>query len=178
MDAKAFGSEAANYSVDSITYKVGKSAVDVTGRIVLDCNWDTDARGRSDVPSASAAAVTSTTWKDVAGDLEPNAGGVPKRKKYWAPDLTSKHEKYHASDDIGRATLYRPTAEVWLNTQTVDPAKAEVAALMDKARGMVKADGWAWYNAGGEDRAYADGKSSYEARTKEVKDRATTEGWK
>jgi HEAT repeats len=137
VDVKAFGSEAANYSVDSITYKVGKSAVDVTGRIVLDCNWDTDARGRSDVPSASAAAVTSTTWKDVAGDLEPNAGGVPKRKKYWAPDLTSKHEKYHASDDIGRATLYRPTAEVWPNTQTVDPAKAkaEVAALMDKARG-------------------------------------------
>jgi hypothetical protein len=41
----------------------------------------------------------------------------------------------------------------------------------------VKADGWAWYGAGGEDRAYADGKGSYQGRVDAISKRATSEGW-
>jgi hypothetical protein len=122
--------------------------------------------------------VTKDTWSDVAKDLKPDATGRPARATYWAPDLTEKHEKFHSTDDIGRANLYLPTAQADLNAQAVDaPDDAKVQALVEGARAKVKADGWAWYNGGGEDRAYADGKSSYQARADAISARATKEKW-
>jgi hypothetical protein len=188
-----FGVEKVKYKIDSTTWTAdtGKKIVDVSSRVFLDIGWGVHALGRTNVTGAADAAVTKATWSDIVTDLTPSATGRPPRAKYWCQDLTEKHEKFHASDDIGRTALYRPTAEAWLNTQSVSVGTGsgisgafekvrttmEISSLLEKARSNVEADGWAWYGAGGEDRAYADGKSSYQARADAISKRATDEKW-
>ncbi len=183
-----FGSEFATYSVDYINWSsTTPGTVNVSARVFLDCKWDVQDRGRTNIPSASDAAVTKESWPKVVTSLTPNAKGNPPRADFWARDLTEKHEKFHATDDIGRATLYLPTGKAWLDTQTVSTptgtsgkdakVDGEVRALMSTLKGKVEADGWAYYGTGGEDRAYADGKSSYESRVTDVKARAVKEKW-
>ena len=55
--------------------------------------------------------------------------------------------------------------------------KKDLKAHLETVRSNVEADGWAWYGTGGEDRAYADGQASYQARADAIDARATKEGW-
>jgi hypothetical protein len=193
-----FGVEKVKYKVDTTSWTIdtAKKVVDVNTRMFLDIGWGVHSLGRKDVSSENDAAVKKETYSDIVSDLTPDGSGRPTRDKYWCQDLTERHEQFHASDDIQRAQLYTPTAEAWLSTQTLTPPKTrsglfgkirqffdewgfsrKVKALLETARGNVEADGWAWYGAGGENRAYADGKSSYQARADAVSKRATDEGW-
>ena len=188
LSADDYGGETATYSVDTISWSSSTpGTVNVKARIFTACLWNVQSLGSTDISGANDADVTSATWKAIVADLTPDATGRAKRAHYWAQDLTEKHEKKHAKDDIDRAALYVPTAKAWLDTQTVsaptgksgeDPkVSGEVKALLDKVKDKVKADGWAYYLADGEDRAYADGKSSYQARVDGIKARAVTEKW-
>lgn len=176
-----FGVEKVKYKVDSIkwTHDASTSTVNADARVFLDIGWGVHSLGRTDIPDQNAAAVTKPTWQAVRDDLKPDGSGRPTRAKYWAQDLTERHEQFHASDDISRAQAYVPTAKTWLDTQTVRAAHIEtdLKARLETVRSNVEADGWAWYGTGGEDRAYADGKASYQARSDAVAARATTEGW-
>ncbi len=189
LDAGNFGEEHVTYKVDNASWKTGGGKVNVTGRIFLDIHWDTQPLGRTDVSGASDPAVTKDTWDKIVGDLTPSASGRPPRKSYWALDVTERHEKFHGSDDIGRSKLYVPTAQAWLDKQTVSAdsgpigsAKTMVEAkkLLETVRSNVEADGWAYYDkagGAGENRAYADGKESYQKRADAISDRATKEKW-
>jgi hypothetical protein len=188
MGASDFGDEAAEYKADTISWTrdAGASAIKVVGRMFLDIHWDTQSLGKTPIAGAADAAVTAGTWKDVVKDLKPDGTGRPTRDTYWAPDLTAKHEQFHGTDDIGQANLFLPTVQAWLSSQTItvpagpDPSAAietKVRDLVEQARQKVKADGWAHYHSGGEDRAYADGKSSYQARVDGVTARAGTAHW-
>ena len=98
------------------------------------------------------------------------------RRRAFAP----ASERFHANDDIGRARLYVPAAQAWLNSQSVGASNIDkdVERLMRKVQQDVQADAEAYYQAGGEDRAYGDGKPIYQARVDGVRDRASKEGWK
>jgi hypothetical protein len=202
-----FGVEKVKYKVDNAKWTVdtGKKNVDVSARIFLDIGWGVHSLGRTHIAGENDPAVKKETYSDVVSDLTPDGSGRPKRSKYWCQDLTERHEQFHATDDIGRAQLYRPTAEAWLSSQTVTPPKkpssvmdylwaatpmgamgglidelvfsATIKGMLNTVSDNVKADGWAWYGAGGENRAYADGKSSYQGRVDAISKRATTEGW-
>jgi hypothetical protein len=176
-----FGVEKVKYKVDNIkwTHHAAAKTVDVNARIFLDITWGVHSLGRTDVPSPTDAIVKKDTWKAIADDLRPDGTGRPTRDKYWAQDLTRKHENFHATDDIGRANLYLPTARTWLTAQSVSAGsvEADVKALLETMRGNVEADGWAWYGTGGEDRAYADGKSSYAGRVTAIEAAAVTNKW-
>jgi hypothetical protein len=183
VPSSAFGVEMPTFKVDSISWTIAAAApnmVNLHGRVFVDCKWDVHNLGRTDIPNATAAAVTDKTWKTIHADLEPDSSGRPTRSKYWAEDITSRHERFHATDDIGRARLYVPAAQAWLNAQTVSPANTDkdVDALMRKVQEDVQADAEAYYQSGGEDRAYGDGKPVYQQRVDGVRDRALQEGWK
>lgn len=192
LAAKDFGAEEVTYKVDSTkwTHDAKAKTVEISSRIFLDIHWDTQSRGRTNVSGPADPAVTSATWKPIADDLNPDGTGRPTRSTHWAQDLTERHEQFHASDDIGRAKLYVPTAEAWLAAQTIAVPSgltkhflvtAEVVKLMATVRSNVEADGFAYYDkagGAGENRAYADGKSSYQTRSDDIRARAVTEKWK
>lgn len=166
-----FGVERVKYKVDRISwiYLPFLSTVYVYARVFLDITWGVHSLGRTDISGAldyDVITASNATKKKIAKDLRPDASGRPTRASYWARDLTARHERFHASDDIGRAKLYLPTARSWLGAQTVSPSSvgADVAAHLETMRANIEADGWAWYGTGGESRAYADGKASYESR--------------
>ena len=54
----------------------------------------------------------------------------------------------------------------------------DVERLLRKVQQDVRADAEAYYQSGGEDRAYGDGKPIYQARVDDVRDRALKRGWK
>jgi hypothetical protein len=176
-----FGVEKVKYKIDNIkwTHHPDTKTVDVNARVFLDITWGVHSLEHTNVPGANDAVVTKTTWKEIADDLRPDGTGRPTRDKYWAEDLTRKHENFHATDDIGRATLYLPTARTWLTAQTVSAGsvEADVKAHLETMRANIEADGWAWYGTGGEDRAYADGKSSYAGRVTGIEALAVTNKW-
>lgn len=187
VGAGNFGEEHVKYKVDNVDWKTTKGAVMVKARVFLDCTWGTQAQGRTNISSGNDPNVKSTTWKDVAKDLKPDATGRPTRNLYWAQDITERHEKFHAKDDIRRAKLYLPAAKAWLNTQTLSVGtglidsiltSVQLSLLVETMRQNIEADGWAYYGTGGENRAYADGKASYQARVAAVKARAASQKWK
>ena len=181
VGAGAFGEERAKYQAKHTKFKGRKSpggdVVEVQSTMFLDIKWNTHSLGRKHVGGPKSAAVKKKTYSDIVDDLTPDATGRPARTKYWAADLTSKHERFHATDDIAQAKLYLPTLKAWMDTQAVTADKASVTALVEQARGKIEADGWDHYNAGGEDRAYGDGKASYQDRVDQISARATKAGW-
>jgi hypothetical protein len=182
IGADNFGEERAQYKADNIhfTADAARKVVNISARMLLDIHWDVNSHGKTHISGPTDAAVTSTTWRAIADDLRPDGTGRPTRATYWAQDLTERHEQFHASDDISRARIFLPTAQAFVSAQTVDTSKdinPQVSAHIEQARTQVEADGWAYYGTGGENRAYADGKAQYQARTAAIEARAKTEKW-
>lgn len=178
-DADSFGEEVANFRVENIRWRRDEGRVDVRARVFVACRWGVQSLGNTNVAGAWDRAVTADKWRDIVGDLTPSAAGRPRRNDYWARDITARHERFHASDDIRRARAYMPTARAWLNGQTLAApvTDAAVRGLLATVHDNIEADNWAYYGAGGEARAYADGKSAYERRVAAVRLRATAQGW-
>src|SRR6185436_11765170 len=186
VSAGAFGEEHVKYKIDNVSWGKLPTVVPtayVAARIFLDIDWGIAAHGHTNISSENDPVVTKDTYAAIAADLTTDATGRPTRATYWCQDITEKHEKFHATDDIGRATLYLPTAQSFINGKTItnpsDPvaSQVEVSAMLETMRANVQADGWAWYGGGGENRAYADGKATYDARVAAINAKATTAGW-
>ena len=176
-----FGVEKVTYKVDNIiwTHRPATKTVDVNARIFLDIKWGVHSLGNTNVSGSTDAAVTKTTWKEIADDLRPDGTGRPTRDKYWAEDLTRRHEKFHATDDIGRANTYLPTARAWLGTQTVSAGsvEADVKAHLESMRAKVEADGWPGTEPAARIAHTPTARASYAGRVTGIEALAATNKW-
>jgi hypothetical protein len=122
---------------------------------------------QKDIASATDADITKAKYPKVVSDLTPNMSdldGRPPREKYWAEDLTLKHELVHADDDKKNAPGAMATVTTWLNGQTA-ASVAEVRTLLGKLPGrFATALLAALSTEDGEKHAYGDGAPSYKAR--------------
>ena len=130
-----------------------------------------------DITSDSDPHITADNFADVAADLTPDANGVPRRRRYWASDLTLKHELFHVhewariaqSDGI-------PAAEQFLflrGTSSVNDVQTALAGVpkivYDKTGSKM--------SPGAENRAYADGAPLYQARADSIRSKGTAGGY-
>jgi hypothetical protein len=95
--------------------------------------------------------------------------GRPPRTKFWAEDLTVKHELVHAKDDRGNGPGAMATVTTWLNGQTaadVDGVKGLLSALPGRFATALLA---ALSTEDGEKHAYSDGADLYKARANAIK---------
>jgi hypothetical protein len=146
--------------------------------------------GRTDVPSATAPVVTSSTWRLVASDLTPG-GGTPNRSPrstYWAEDLTWIHERFHFNEfnTFLRTSFasFETTIEGTGYTEAVSGTSDTEAAALGRKRADLRTRLLAAWNQAKtnmspamEDRAYDDGAPLYQARADAVRARARREGW-
>jgi hypothetical protein len=150
---------------DSGSFKV---TCDVEGQITFQLS----NFGRTDISSDSDSDITKSNYPKVVSDLTPNMSdlnGRPPRTEFWAEDLTERHERFHAVEDVGFGRDGVLLAEKWLNKQTaasVDEVKAHVSQALNIIKTKVDNE---MAPPGSEKRAYGDGASLYAARTKAIK---------
>lgn len=180
--ASAFGVTRTRPSVADIAIEHDASAMvfSVTATVNNRVTWTVQSRGRTNIPNENAAAITSANYTTVASDLTPNMSsdnGRPPRTKFWAQDLTEKHERFHANE---RANTYgKPAfefAETWLSSQTAAD-EAGVTTLVNQIPDKMHESYAASYTPGKESRAYGDGAPSYQTRADAVKTKGDGGGY-
>jgi hypothetical protein len=141
----------------------------------------TGPSGQVDIASESDSDITKANFPTVVSDLTPDMtdlNGRPPRTKFWAEDLTIKHEKVHADDDHKNAPAAMGVAVTWLNTQTAANA-AGVGLLLTGIPGRFAAALLAALSTeDGEKHAYGDGAPSYKARAEEIKKKGDKDDYK
>ena len=172
--ANLFGVTSTDVKINGVHAVPGAAGTfKVTGAVDVSAKWSVHSRGRVDVPYFAAPVVTAATYPKVASDLTPNMssdGGRPPRKKYWAKDLTERHEQFHANErtgKYGRAAFEFATA--WLAAQTASNAQ-EAKDLADQVPDKMFESYNASFAPGKENRAYGDGAIAYKVRADMAKD--------
>lgn len=160
----------------------------VTGTIAAQITYQIATPKRTDIASDTDPDITQTNYTTVVSDLTPspaavNKAGVklyknqPPRTKFWAEDLTIKHELFHADEDVKFGKEGVALAEKWLNTQTAS-SYDEVGALLNKVTPIVaKRVDTAMALPGRETRAYDDGAPDYSARAQAIKTKGDAKGY-
>ncbi|MDQ6783465.1 MAG: DUF4157 domain-containing protein [Actinomycetota bacterium] len=190
MTVDPFGEEAfkAGYGGLKFTYtenkRTGVRTIHIGFKLKAKGKWGVNSGGHKDVPSGTSSVVTADNYQDIVDDLTPHLQGgswVPVRQAYWAKALSSRHEKFHATDDKswieggGKAHIIN-----FLNAQAIaltdeelkskSQFKGKVAELMDDAiddldtaniRDFYKGGAGDYYSYAGEIRAFGDGKQPY-----------------
>jgi hypothetical protein len=171
-------------SLKDIRITQASGAFTVTATFSLVTLWDTrkttGPAGQVDIPDENAAALTTANYATAASDLTPNMsdlGGRPPRTKFWAQDLTGRHEKVHADDHQRTGKEGLAEAIKWLKTQTAS-TEADARTLLNTARDKIVAYIVA-HGAGntGEIHAYSDGAASYKARADKIKAKGDKKGY-
>lgn len=184
LGGSEFGRTDSAPALKNITITQGSGAFTVTATYELTTKWDTrkgtGPGGQKDVPDESAAVLTAANYATAVSDLTPNMsdeGGRPPRTKFWAQDLTERHEKVHAADHQRTAKEGLKQALTWLTGQTAS-TKAEVETLLGTLRSKIVqyilANG---AGAVGELHAYGDGAPSYKARAEAIKKKGDGGGY-
>ena len=135
---------------------------------------------RTDIDSAGDADITAASYPTVASDLTPDMSsdnGRPPRTQFWAEDLTIKHERFHAREDVSFGRQGVRIARRWLNTQDASSV-AQVNTLLGEVPTRV-ADHVRVNMAAParEERAYGDGAPSYTARANAIQRRGDRGGY-
>jgi hypothetical protein len=143
---------------------------------------------RKNVSSDADPNITQANYPTVVSDLTPSpkavkAGGLdllknqPPRTKFWARDLTSDHEFFHADENKKFSRQLAVAARDWLNTQTAKDL-GQVEALVGKIPPMISR-GLAVQMAppGVEQRAYDDGAAAYTTRAQAIKAKGDAKGY-
>jgi hypothetical protein len=155
----------------------GSGKFTITAELKQTVKWDTRAtqgpNGQKNITSDVDPLLTRANYAQAATDLTPNIGdlkGRPPRTKFWSKDLTEKHELYHVKDFIDIARKGASDAEKWLGSQ-VAARKEDVPALLDTAWTNQIFQVWDRFTdpPAVEERAYADGAPSYQARADSIK---------
>ena len=124
--------------------------------------------GQIDISTAADPDITAANYAEVADDLTPDMSdlnGRPPRDKFWAENLTIRHEKVHADDDHKNGPLATAQAMAWLGTQTASSA-ADVNALLGRIPSRFASSLLAALSTeDGEKHAYGDGAPYYKARS-------------
>jgi hypothetical protein len=147
-----------------------------------------DSGGRTDIASDSDSDITQTNYPTVVSDLTPSPTAVknattnlyknqPPRTKFWAEDLTLKHERFHAAEDVKFGKQGAIIGRDWLNTQATSriddigpmlhTVAVKVAAKIDQEMAV----------PGSENRAYDDGASDYTSRATAIKTKGDANGY-
>ena len=190
--SQGFGYAEPKFTAPNPQWQVLGKMVWIRADIDVEVHWDVRDNGKTNISSATDAAITKDEWPKVADDLDPakgNGSNNPKRETYWNQSFTEKHEQFHATDYVSMATSAIATARAWLNANTIGlPSDGDRDSLHSFVEGKVKelvqgaVDQLATevhkrFNAGGEDRAYAAGASDYKTLSDAIRERAKTEGW-
>ena len=134
----------------------------------------TGPRNQTDIASPTDPDITKTNYPKVHTDLTPDMSdlnGRPPRTKFWAEDLTLKHEIVHADDDKANGPGAMATVKAWLDTQTAAD-QAGVQTHLGKIPGrFATALLAALSTEDGEKHAYGDGAASYKARADKIKEK-------
>src|SRR5690606_34289375 len=106
-----------------ITPSPGAFAVSATYEhpITYQVRSGTGPSGQVDIASETDGDITVANYTRVASDLTPNMSdlnGRPPRTKFWAEDLTLRHELVHANDDQANGPGAMATVKSWLESQT------------------------------------------------------------
>jgi hypothetical protein len=172
-----------HFSNVSITPGAGKFTVSADLKQTV--NWDTRATvgpdNQVDISSENDADLSKTNYPTAVSDLTPDVSdlkGRPPRTKFWAKDLTEKHEKYHVKDFVDIAKTSATDAETWLAGQNA-AKKEDVPALLDKAWSDKIHKVWDKFTdpPAVEERAYDDGVASYKARADAIKAKGDKGGY-
>jgi hypothetical protein len=144
----------------------------VTATLDNPITFQVDGGGNTDIASETDPDITNSNYPTVVSDLTPDMSdlnGAPPRTQFWAEDLTIRHERFHADEDVvhGRAGVV--AAQAWLNTQTASTV-ADVRSLLGAVPGRVAATvDAAMAYPGREERAYGDGAPLYLERANAIK---------
>jgi hypothetical protein len=154
---------------------VGKfmASANIKQTIVWNTRETLGPNNQVDISGENDADLTSANYGTAVTDLTPDVAdlkGRPPRTKFWAKDLTEKHEKYHVKDLNDSATSGSLDASLWLAGQSA-ATKDEVKALLQTARDTKIRDPWKAFAAkpAVEERAYDDGVAVYKARADAIK---------
>ncbi len=169
----------------NVTITPGTGKFSVTADLKQTVKWDTRAtvgpNNEVDITGENDADLTNANYATAASDLTPDVSdlkGRPPRTKFWAKDLTEKHEKYHVKDfiDIGKSSA--TDAETWLASQNA-AKKEDVPPLLDKAWNDKIFKVWDKFTdpPAVEERAYDDGVASYKALADAIKAKGDKGGY-
>jgi hypothetical protein len=171
-----FGAEFYEPAFTGISYAFAGGKCTITATLNVICPWGTASGGDTDVPSATSAVVTATSWPAIKADLAPSSTSPFKspRTKYYSQALVERHEKFHGTDDLGWTQGSGiGIVKTFLEAGTVSSATAaaDVNTLLSNAKAKLIAENLTWYKGGGtshdsyagEIRAYADGRPHYQA---------------
>jgi hypothetical protein len=101
----------------------------VTGNINAKITFQVAGGNRTNIASDTDPSMTQTNYPAVVSDLAPSAAAVnqgglslmknpPPRTKFWAEDLTIKHEGFHAAEDVKFGQEGATLGQNWLKTRT------------------------------------------------------------
>lgn len=144
--------------------------------------------GRTNIASDSDPAITQTNYPTVVSDLTPSPAAVsnatanllknqPPRTRFWAEDITHKHERFHAGEDVTFGRQGAIAALRWINTQTassdsaLDPLVQNVAVMTAAKITQEMAA------PASENRAYNDGAPDYTARAQAINTKGNARGY-
>lgn len=193
MAVDPFGEESFKAGYSNMTYKLKKkNKLAVSFNLDITCQWGVSPGGNTSIETGDEADIKWDTSKDVAKDLTPKKVEkcwVPPRATYWSSPISSRHEKFHSTDDktwakgAGKSHL-----KSYLNKKSVTLAdderkdKAQVEAklkpILDDAmddletaniRDFYKGGAASYYSYKGEIRAFGDGKAPYLALVAKIK---------
>ena len=187
-DPGAFGSTRPHYALAHVAAVPHAQNFDVTGDINADITFCVTSLGKTNIASDSDPNITQTNYPDVVKDLTPLAATVtrggrkifknePPRDLFWAEDITIKHERFHAGEDVTFGQQGVTAAQNWMNTKRV--AKIDDIALLlqptiDKVRDTVDV---AMAYPAREERAYNDGAPTYRDRAQAIKRKGDAKGY-
>jgi hypothetical protein len=195
LAAGQFGEESFKASHSGATATAAGAKVKLDFTIDLVCAWGVNSGGNTDVASGTDPAVTiaphpstgKKTYEQIAIDLTPSAADNwrPPRSFYWSQAFSSRHEKFHTTDDKAWANGAGKQAVVnFLKAKTVTDhtAVGEISTILGDAMTDMNNNNFQWYSGGGkpyiqrpgEMRAFADGKDSYTALAAAVRAQGRT----
>ena len=160
----------------------------LTGTVDAQIAFQVDGRNRTDIASETDPDITQANYPDVVKDLTPspaavNQGGKklfknqPPRERFWAEDLTIKHECFHADEDVKFGREGTTVAQNWLNRQTAQSLD-DVGKLIQPAIDMVTATvRMKMAYPAREERAYNAGAPAYASRAQAIKRKGDAKGY-
>jgi hypothetical protein len=145
----------------------------VNADIDTECKWNTrkniGPQKQKNIPHAYAPVLTPKNFWRASKDLCPDMSkqcGRPRRKEFWAQDLTERHEKFHAKE--GEKYFLEAVKKVagWLAKQKEDdPRNVNYKVVW----GLIGLNGLrARLSRGAECRAYSDGAPLYRERSNDI----------
>ena len=169
---------ASDFGITRPVFKMKISGTQDSSGFTLKCDVDGEitfqlaSLGRTDIGSDSDPDITQANYAQVVSDLTPNTSdlnGRPPRTKFWAEDLTERHERFHATEDVSFGGAGVLLAEKWLNKQTAAD-QTEAVARANQALNIVKSKvDTEMAPPESEKRAYGDGASPYRSRATAIK---------